>query len=349
MVKAVKNQTVGAAGYGLPRTYVLGQVSNNARSRLVAAISDTDTDIPISGDDAGIFPALSAGEWFPATLYDGEFREIIYVTGRKGGLLTVKRGQENTQARQWAPQTPIDARLTKGLWDELAYAADGHHRHKTTDIDGIDDFASLSKSNAFGGKATFNSLEGTQFNGDVAINGGHNLNVSGTANFGGNVSFNGAITAQQGAGGWQVIEFRINDGTARAGGLRWHSPNAVAAEFGYKGNGGVYFWREGVGDYFTIDPDGNFSSMRANSLFGRGGMVLDVIKSYIEDYVRNNSVQEMKTSGYQQIGGYPPTHTEFTGNPRVITFAAGGSYVDKMGTRDLLYRVGNDWRSPWIG
>lgn len=96
------------------------KLTNNAGSRLAAGISTSDTSITVSPGDGAMFPALSAGEWFPATILDalGNF-EIVKVTARTGDVLTVERGQELTSTRAFEPGHRIELRMTAGTFAEL--------------------------------------------------------------------------------------------------------------------------------------------------------------------------------------------------------------------------------------
>lgn len=96
------------------------KLTNNAASRLAAGIGTSDTSITLTPGDGARFPALSAGEWFPATVIDalGNF-EIVKVTSRASDVLTVQRGQEQTSIRAFEPGNRIELRVTAGTIDEL--------------------------------------------------------------------------------------------------------------------------------------------------------------------------------------------------------------------------------------
>lgn len=65
------------------------KLSNNASSRLAANLSVSDTSVVLASGGGAAFPALAAGDWFPATLVKmtGEF-EIVKVTDLSGDALT---------------------------------------------------------------------------------------------------------------------------------------------------------------------------------------------------------------------------------------------------------------------
>ena len=91
------------------------KLSNNGLSTLAAGITSSDTSITLATGDGSKFPALSAGEWFMATLVKstGTF-EIVKVTARFGDVLTVTRAQEGTTASAFSAGDRIEHRLTAG-------------------------------------------------------------------------------------------------------------------------------------------------------------------------------------------------------------------------------------------
>jgi len=95
------------------------KLTNNATSTLAVNINEAATSLTIQSADAGLFPNLITGDWFPLTLYDTTKREIVHVTKRVGGVLTVLRAQEGTNAHSWNVGTRADLRLTKAIIEEL--------------------------------------------------------------------------------------------------------------------------------------------------------------------------------------------------------------------------------------
>jgi len=95
------------------------KLSNNATSTLAVNINETATNLTIQSADAGLFPTLLTGDWFPLTLYDATRREIVHVTKRAGGVLTVQRAQEGTNAHPWNVGSRADLRLTKAVIEEI--------------------------------------------------------------------------------------------------------------------------------------------------------------------------------------------------------------------------------------
>lgn len=76
--------------------------TNFARSKLTVGISTGATTITITGASGALFPALTAGQYFYATIENAALtREIVKVTARTGDTLTVTRAQDNTTALAW--------------------------------------------------------------------------------------------------------------------------------------------------------------------------------------------------------------------------------------------------------
>ena len=96
------------------------KLTNNAISRLAASITTSETTLDLFSGDGALFPSLSAGDWFPATLVaaTGEF-EIVKVTARSADALTVTRAQENTSAKPFLAGDRIELRMTAASLGEI--------------------------------------------------------------------------------------------------------------------------------------------------------------------------------------------------------------------------------------
>ncbi|WP_288077207.1 hypothetical protein [Pseudomonas sp.] len=69
------------------------KLANNAVSRMAWNISNSATTIVLVSGEGALFPALAAGEWFPATIINSaNALEIVKVTARSGDTLTGERG-----------------------------------------------------------------------------------------------------------------------------------------------------------------------------------------------------------------------------------------------------------------
>lgn len=86
------------------------QFKNNATTTLAGSINDSQTSITVS--NSGLFPVLSGGDYFYATMYEvsGSTEiniEIVKVTAVVGTTWTVTRGQDGTTARSRAGITTV--------------------------------------------------------------------------------------------------------------------------------------------------------------------------------------------------------------------------------------------------
>lgn len=91
------------------------KLSNNAISRLASGITNSDITISLTPGSGALFPALTAGDWFPATIVKANGTlEIVRVTGRSVDVLTVTRAQESTTAKAFNAGDMIELRLTAG-------------------------------------------------------------------------------------------------------------------------------------------------------------------------------------------------------------------------------------------
>lgn len=88
-------------------------VANNAASRLAASITTSSTELSVTAGTGSLFPALSAGQWFPLTLIkaDGAL-EVVKATARNVDVITIQRGFENTQPRAFSSGDRVELRLT---------------------------------------------------------------------------------------------------------------------------------------------------------------------------------------------------------------------------------------------
>ena len=87
--------------------------TNNAETLLsTSSLGTGDTSVAV--DDGSVFPALSAGEFFYATLIRADAvttREIVKVTARSGNTLTIVRAQDNTSALTFSADDLIELRI----------------------------------------------------------------------------------------------------------------------------------------------------------------------------------------------------------------------------------------------
>lgn len=86
-------------------------LANNAETTLATAINASETALVVA--DGSVFPSLSAGQHFYATLVSAQGTlEIVKVTARSGNILTVTRGAESTTPNGFAVGTRVEARVT---------------------------------------------------------------------------------------------------------------------------------------------------------------------------------------------------------------------------------------------
>ena len=102
------------------------QLSNNASSRLAANITSSATSLSVTPGDGAEFPALSAGQWFMATLVKADgTTEVVKVTARSTDTFTIVRAAEAvagvTTSYAFSAGDKVEARLTAGsLGTELS-------------------------------------------------------------------------------------------------------------------------------------------------------------------------------------------------------------------------------------
>ena len=99
--------------------------TNFARSKLTVGISAGATTITITGASGALFPALTAGQYFYATIENAALaREIVKVTARTGDSLTVTRAQDNTTALAWNAGDTIALRFNAAAITDVIDSSD---------------------------------------------------------------------------------------------------------------------------------------------------------------------------------------------------------------------------------
>jgi hypothetical protein len=88
-------------------------LKNNATSTITTTISASDVGLAVAAGTGSLFPTLSTGDYFYATLVSsGGTYEVIKVTARVGDTMTIVRAQEGTTAQSFASGSRIELRVT---------------------------------------------------------------------------------------------------------------------------------------------------------------------------------------------------------------------------------------------
>ncbi|WBF05215.1 tail fiber protein 1 [Burkholderia phage CSP3] len=96
------------------------KLTNNGASKLASSVTADETTIAVLPGDGAKFPALAAGDWFPATLIkvDGS-SEIVKVNARAIDSFTVERAQEGTAALNFNAGDRFELRATSAALLDL--------------------------------------------------------------------------------------------------------------------------------------------------------------------------------------------------------------------------------------
>jgi hypothetical protein len=87
--------------------------TNNATATLAASLTTSSTSITVTTSQGALFPTLSAGDYFYATLTNSSNNiEIVKITARSGDVLTATRAQEGTTALAWNSADRLELRIT---------------------------------------------------------------------------------------------------------------------------------------------------------------------------------------------------------------------------------------------
>jgi len=94
--------------------------ANNAASRLSASITNTATSFSVTSGTGALFPAISGGDVFYATLMDSAGNlEVVRVTARATDTFTVVRGQDGTTGRAFSVNDIVEIRITRAMLNDL--------------------------------------------------------------------------------------------------------------------------------------------------------------------------------------------------------------------------------------
>lgn len=103
------------------------QFTNNASTTLAAGINNSTTTVTVATGTGALFPTLTTGDFFYATIADSSNLEIVKCTARSGDTLTVVRAQDGTTARSFASSSKVELRPTaqamRDVRDEAASTA----------------------------------------------------------------------------------------------------------------------------------------------------------------------------------------------------------------------------------
>lgn len=100
--------------------------TNNAASTLSASITNSQTSLSVASGQGALFPSLSGGNYFYATLVDGSANiEIVKVTSRSTDTFTVVRGQDGTTGRAYSAGDKVELRIVRALLDDIKTDTNG--------------------------------------------------------------------------------------------------------------------------------------------------------------------------------------------------------------------------------
>lgn len=97
-------------------------LKNNTSSLIVGSLTASSTSVVVSAGTGVNFPALSAGQYFYATLVSSAgLYEVVKCTTRVNDILTIVRAQEGTAALAFPDGSRIDLRVTaQSVLDAIA-------------------------------------------------------------------------------------------------------------------------------------------------------------------------------------------------------------------------------------
>lgn len=96
--------------------------SNNAATALAASITSTATSFSVVSGKGALFPAITGGDYFYATLIsasDANTLEVVKVTARSTDTFTVVRAQDGTTGTAFSAGDKVELRIVKAMLDDF--------------------------------------------------------------------------------------------------------------------------------------------------------------------------------------------------------------------------------------
>jgi hypothetical protein len=94
--------------------------TNNATTTLAAGISNSATSLSVQSGAGGLFPALTASDYFYCTLANNSGNvEIVKVTARSSDTFTIVRGYDNTTAMAWNAGDKVELRAVAAGFNDI--------------------------------------------------------------------------------------------------------------------------------------------------------------------------------------------------------------------------------------
>jgi hypothetical protein len=102
------------------------QLKNNVASTITTTITASDVGIAVASGTGALFPTLTAGDYFYATLIStGGTQEVVKVSARVGDTMTIARGQDSTTAQSFASGSRIEMRVNVAAIQDYTLSAAG--------------------------------------------------------------------------------------------------------------------------------------------------------------------------------------------------------------------------------
>lgn len=101
--------------------------TNNASGALASSIGTSTTSIVLQTGQGALFPSLTVGDYFYATLVDSSNNlEIIKVTARSSDTLTATRAQDGTTARSFIAGDKVELRPVAADFGDIVTLIEDH-------------------------------------------------------------------------------------------------------------------------------------------------------------------------------------------------------------------------------
>lgn len=101
-------------------------LKNNVASTITSTINASDVGITVASGTGALFPTITGGDYFYATLTStGGTQEIVKVSARVSDTMTIARAQDNTTAQSFSSGSRIEMRVNVAAIEDYTLTAAG--------------------------------------------------------------------------------------------------------------------------------------------------------------------------------------------------------------------------------
>lgn len=288
--------------------------ANRASSTLAAGITNSATSLSVAAGHGARFPAITAPDYFYATLDDSAGNvEIVRVTARSTDTFTIVRGQDGTSGLAFSAGATIELRVVKAMLDDFKLdAADTRVRVATTGNITLSGLQTIDGVSVAAGDRVLVRSQSTAANNGVYIASASTwtraLDADSPEDVAGKVV---SVTAGSLNGGLSFkTNYKATDGAIGTAGQFWYAVVTVGGNWGISitGNAGsatqLLNARTLWGQSFNggANVSGNLTSV--GNITGTGGVTLTATAAQLTLAATGSNSVSIRTNGVERLRAY---------------------------------------------